>query len=276
MIIFGIDIRVYFLLFMIYAILGWCMEVTCKLIQYKRFINRGFLIGPYCPIYGYGAILITFLLKKYTNDPIALFFMAIIICGTLEYLTSYFMEKIFKARWWDYSQKKFNINGRVCLNTIIPFGLLGLFIMYVSNPFFISKIEMLPQMWLSILSLLAIYIVDNIVSGIVIRYVKKTEKIVGKDLDNTEEITKKVKEVLQSKSALHRRLLNAYPSLETVKIKIKAKKEKIKEKVEEQKEELASKVEEQKEELENKIENQKKEIENKAQKVIKKIEDKTK
>lgn len=278
MIIFGIDIRVYFLLFMIYAILGWCMEVTCKLIQYKRFINRGFLIGPYCPIYGYGAILITFLLKKYTNDPIALFFMAIIICGTLEYLTSYFMEKIFKARWWDYSQKKFNINGRVCLNTIIPFGLLGLFIMYVSNPFFISKIEMLPQMWLSILfwALLAIYIVDNMVSGIVIRYVKKTEKIVGKDLDNTEEITKKVKEVLQSKSALHRRLLNAYPSLETVKIKIKAKKEKIKEKVEEQKEELASKVEEQKEELENKIENQKKEIENKAQKVIKKIEDKTK
>ena len=278
MIIFGIDIRVYFLLFMIYAILGWCMEVTCKLIQYKRFINRGSLIGPYCPIYGYGAILITFLLKKYTNDPIALFFMAIIICGTLEYLTSYFMEKIFKARWWDYSQKKFNINGRVCLNTIIPFGLLGLFIMYVSNPFFIGKIEMLPQMWLSILfwALLAIYIVDNIVSGIVIRYVKKTEKIVGKDLDNTEEITKKVKEVLQSKSALHRRLLNAYPSLETVKIKIKAKKEKIKEKVEEQKEELASKVEEQKEELENKIENQKKEIENKAQKVIKKIEDKTK
>ena len=267
MVIFGYDIRVYFLLFIIYAVIGWCMEVTCKLIQYKRFINRGFLIGPYCPIYGYGAILITFLLKKYTNDPIALFFMAIIICGTLEYLTSYFMEKIFKARWWDYSQKKFNINGRICLNTIIPFGLLGLFIMYVSNPFFISKIEMLPQMWLSILfwALLAIYIVDNIVSGIVIRYVKKTEKIVGKDLDNTEEITKKVKEVLQSKSALHRRLLNAYPSLETVKIKIKAKKEKIKEKVEEQKEEL-----------ENKIENQKKEIENKAQKVIKKIEDKTK
>ncbi len=278
MIIFGIDIRVYFLLFMIYAILGWCMEVTCKLIQYKRFINRGFLIGPYCPIYGYGAILITFLLKKYTNDPIALFFMAIIICGTLEYLTSYFMEKIFKARWWDYSQKKFNINGRVCLNTIIPFGLLGLFIMYVSNPFFISKIEMLPQMWLNILfwALLAIYIVDNIVSGIVIRYVKKTEKIVGKDLDNTEEITKKVREVLQSKSALHRRLLNAYPSLEAVKIKIKAKKEKIKEKVEEQKEELANKVEKQKNEFENKIENQKKEIENKAQEVVKKIEDKTK
>ena len=278
MIIFGIDIRIYFLLFMIYAILGWCMEVTCKLIQYKRFINRGFLIGPYCPIYGYGAILITFLLKKYTDDPIILFFMAIIICGTLEYLTSYFMEKIFKARWWDYSQKKFNINGRVCLNTIVPFGLLGLFIMYVSNPFFISKIQLLPEIWLNILfwTLLIIYIVDNIVSGIVIRYVKKTEKIVGKDLDNTEEITKKVKEVLQNKSMLHRRLLNAYPSLEAVKIKIKEKKEEIKEKVEEQREEFTNKVEKQKKEFENKVENQKREIENKAHEVAKKIEDKTK
>lgn len=278
MIIFGIDIRIYFLLFMTYAILGWCMEVTCKLIQYKRFINRGFLIGPYCPIYGYGAILITFLLKKYTNDPVILFFMAIIICGTLEYLTSYFMEKIFKARWWDYSQKKFNINGRVCLNTIVPFGLLGLFIMYVSNPFFISKIQLLPEIWLNILfwTLLIIYIVDNIVSGIVIRYVKKTEKIVGKDLDNTEEITKKVKEVLQNKSVLHRRLLNAYPSLEAVKIKIKEKKEEIKEKVEEQREEFTNKVEQQKKEFENKVENQKREVENKAHEVAKRIESKTK
>ena len=100
MLICGYDIRIYFLLFMIYAILGWIMEVTCKLIQYKRFINRGFLIGPYCPIYGYGALLITILLHKYTNDPIVLFIMAIVVCGTLEYLTSYFMEKIYKARWW--------------------------------------------------------------------------------------------------------------------------------------------------------------------------------
>ena len=147
MTIFGYDIRMYFLLFMIYAILGWLMEVTCKLIQYKRFINRGFLIGPYCPIYGYGALLITILLHKYTNDPIVLFIMAIVVCGTLEYLTSYFMEKIYKARWWDYSQKKFNINGRVCLGTIVPFGLLGLLIMYVLNPFFLGKIGKLSELW---------------------------------------------------------------------------------------------------------------------------------
>ena len=230
MVIFGYDIRVYFLLFMIYAVLGWIMEVTCKLIQYKKFINRGFLIGPYCPIYGYGAIIITILLTKYTNDPFVLFVMAILICGILEYLTSYFMEKIYKARWWDYSEKKFNINGRVCLETIIPFGILGLLIMYILNPFFLNQIGKLPQMWLNILfwSLLAIYLCDNIISAKVIGSVKKTEKGFERNSDNTEEITDKVKEILRNKSILHRRLMDAYPKIQAVKFKIKEKKEKIK------------------------------------------------
>ena len=135
MVIFGIDIRVYFLLFMLYSFIGWCMEVTGKLIQYKRFINRGFLVGPYCPIYGTGAILITFLLNRYTNDPFVLFIMAILVCGTLEYLTSYFMEKIYHARWWDYSQRKFNINGRVCLEYAILWGIITVILIEVLKDF---------------------------------------------------------------------------------------------------------------------------------------------
>ena len=244
MVIFGIDIRVYFLLFLTYSFLGWTMEVIGKLIQYKRFINRGFLIGPYCPIYGTGALLITFLLKRYTNDPITLFIMAILVCGTLEYLTSYFMEKIYHARWWDYSQRKFNINGRVCLNTIIPFGLLGMFIMYVSNPFLLEKINELPEVALNILfwTLLAIYLVDNIVSGKVIGYVGKTTKQVGKELDNTEEITNKVKEILLGKSAVYRRLINAYPRIQSMKVKFKEKKEEVKQRVEKQKTEIKERI----------------------------------
>lgn len=244
MVIFGIDIRVYFLLFLTYSFLGWTMEVIGKLIQYKRFINRGFLIGPYCPIYGTGALLITFLLKRYTNDPITLFIMAILVCGTLEYLTSYFMEKIYHARWWDYSQRKFNINGRVCLNTIIPFGLLGMFIMYVSNPFLLEKINALPEVALNILfwTLLVIYLVDNIVSGKVIGYVGKTTKQVGKELDNTEEITNKVKEILLGKSVVYRRLINAYPRIQSIKVKFKEKKEEVKQRVEKQKTEIKERI----------------------------------
>ena len=133
-----LTIAQYFLLFMIYSVAGWILEVTCKLIEYKRFINRGFLIGPYCPIYGWGAIFITILLHRYTDDWIALFFMSVITCGILEYLTSYVMEKLFHARWWDYSRRKYNINGRVCLETLIPFGILGLAVMYVTNPLILA------------------------------------------------------------------------------------------------------------------------------------------
>lgn len=275
--IFGYDIRIYFLLFMIYSIMGWMMEVTCKLIQYKRFINRGFLIGPYCPIYGYGALLITFLLKNYTNDPIILFFMAIIICGTLEYLTSFFMEKIFKARWWDYSKRKFNINGRVCLGTIVPFGLLGILIMYFLNPFFLGKIEKLPELWLNILfwTLLAIYLIDNVISGIVVRSVKVTEKGVSKDLDNTEEITKKVREILMKKSVLHRRLMKAYPKAQAIKIKIKEKKDQIIKQGEELKENITEKGNQMKENLTEKSNQVKEDLTEKSNQVKESLTEKS-
>ena len=167
--------------------------------------------------------------------------MTIVLCGTLEYLTSYFMEKIFKARWWDYSKRKFNLNGRVCLGTLVPFGIFGMLLMYVTNPFFLGKIQQLPQMWLDILfwAFLVIYVIDNIVSGVV----KKTEKRFTPEVDNTEEMTEKVKDVLEAKSPLHRRLVKAYPKLQAVKVKIKEKKEQIKEQIVEQKKEIEDKVE---------------------------------
>ena len=213
-------VETYILLFFIYAIGGWLMEVICKLIQKGKFINRGFLIGPYCPIYGYGAILITLLLQKYIDDPIALFVMGVVICSILEYLTSYFMEKRFHARWWDYSKYPFNINGRICLRTMIPFGLLGMFIMYVSTPFLLNLLRGTPEIILNIATivLVTIYIVDNIVSFRIISNVHITGK---KIRDNTEEITaeiaeeitQKVKVILSKRSVLHRRLVEAFPEM---------------------------------------------------------------
>ena len=99
----------YFVLFLIYSFIGWLMEISFTLYKDKTLVNRGFLMGPYCPIYGCGCILIILLLKRYLNDFIVLFIMSMVICSILEYLTSYIMEKLFKARWWDYSKKKFNI-----------------------------------------------------------------------------------------------------------------------------------------------------------------------
>ena len=121
----------YFLYFIIYSFIGWLMEVICKLFEYKRFINRGFLIGPICPIYGFGVLFIILLIGNDRNDILSVFLKAILICSVLEYLTSYFMEKLFKARWWDYSDKKFNIAGRICLENALSFGIGALAVIYI-------------------------------------------------------------------------------------------------------------------------------------------------
>lgn len=220
-------IEIYFLLFISYAFLGWCMEVTCKFIQYKKFINRGFLIGPYCPIYGWGALAITILLKRYMEDPLVLFVMSTLICSIIEYLTSYFMEKKYHARWWDYSNKKFNINGRICLETLVPFGILGVAIMYGTNPILFKLYNQIPQLVINILTAILFigFIVDNIISSNIISSINvEGNKLIK---DNTEEITEKIKQVLRQKSWLHRRLINAYPGLKDIKVKIKKVEQKI-------------------------------------------------
>ncbi len=220
-------IEIYFLLFISYAFLGWCMEVTCKLIQYKKFINRGFLIGPYCPIYGWGALTITILLKRYMEDPLVLFVMSTLICSIIEYLTSYFMEKKYHARWWDYSNRKFNINGRICLETLIPFGILGVAIMYGTNPILFKLYNQIPQLVINILTVILFigFIVDNIISSNIISSINvEGNKLIK---DNTEEITEKIKQILRQKSWLHRRLINAYPGLKDIKVKIKKVEQKI-------------------------------------------------
>ena len=251
------QIKIYFLLFITYSILGWLMEVICTSYNLKRFVNRGFLIGPYCPIYGSGAVLITLLLNKYLDNPITLFIMAILLCGVLEYLTSYVMEKVFHLRWWDYSDKKININGRVCLDTIIPFGILGTIIMYVTNPFFLDKLNLLSPKTLNILfwTIFVIYLADNVISLITIFAIKKTTASVSRENkeDNTEEITKKVREILlgKQKAFTQKRLINAYPKLQTIRIKVKEKIEKTKEEIEqridETKEIIDAKIDETKE-----------------------------
>ena len=200
----------YFLLFVFYSFVGWCMEVIVTLCTTKKLVNRGFLIGPLCPIYGFGCLLIITLLHKYLNDPIILFVMAVVLCSILEYFTSYLMEKLFKARWWDYSNKKFNVNGRICLDNLVAFGALGLLVMYVINPFITNLIGNFSFNLLKIVSLvlLVILLVDMTVSFKVISSFKNVAKSVKKD--STEEITKKVRELLIVKGGLYKRLVSAF------------------------------------------------------------------
>ena len=261
----------YFLLFMIYSVAGWLMEVTCKLIEYKKFVNRGFLIGPYCPIYGAGALLITILLTRFSSNLIILFITAIVLCGILEYFTSYFMEKVFRARWWDYSKRKFNINGRVCLGTLIPFGIFGIIIIYITNPLIIKLFSKFSTNLLNITSgiVFSIFLIDYILSYTVISGFRKTTVQVSKNetQDNTEQITSKVKEILLQQSWGYKRLINAYPKLEAIRIKIKEISNEVKENavdiknnITEKAEEVKNNINEKKEEMKNTISEKKEEM----------------
>lgn len=207
------DLRIIFLIFIIYSFIGWLIEVTDAYIRTGKFINRGFLIGPYCPIYGVGATLMIILLSKYENDPVALFVMCIATFATLEYMTSLIMEKIFKARWWDYSEKKFNLNGRICLETMILFGLGGVFVMYVVNPIVMYIITSIPNVLLTIFAIIIaiLFVADLLVSINVISNLKMTATKIKKD--STIEITKKVKDTLSKKGYIKNRLIKAFPKM---------------------------------------------------------------
>lgn len=206
------EIYYYFLLFLIYSFIGWLIEVIGKLIEKHKFINRGFLIGPICPIYGHGCLLMILTLSRYKDNPLTLFICAIFICSLLEYFTSYFMEKIFKARWWDYSTKRFNLNGRICAETMIPFGILGTLVICVINPIFEYLLNLFNFETIKITAvvLFIIYIIDYTISLIIMFGFKGTLKTVEKD--GTEEITKKVKKILINKNVLYKRLVEAFPN----------------------------------------------------------------
>ena len=206
------NIKILFLLFITYSFLGWIMEMIVTVIEDKEIVNRGFLVGPYCPIYGVCSISMILLLNKVTS-PVLLFILSIIICSLGEYLTSFILEKIFNARWWDYSNMKFNLNGRICLRNCLFFGILGFLVLNYVNSFFVEFYLSLNSTTLNILfySILTIFIIDLIVSCNVLLKIKNMSlKYIN--LHNTKEISEKVKDILTN-NFLSRRLFDAFPNL---------------------------------------------------------------
>ena len=204
------------LLFFIYAFAGWCMEVILKYIQYHRFINRGFLTGPLCPIYGCGAVLITVVignLASMESGLVMTFALSFVICGVVEYLTSLVLEKIFHARWWDYSQKPMNLHGRVWIGNLLLFGLAGVAIIHIMNPVLYKFLGLFALRIREVVTtiLLLILAADFIVSYFVLKLVKVG--VDSSEADNTEEISKEVRQLLTNKSYFHKRFADAYPEV---------------------------------------------------------------
>jgi len=220
----------YCILFFIYSFLGWAMEVTLTLITDKKFVNRGFLLGPCCPIYGCGCVLLNLLLHNYTNNVLVLFILTLFTCSLLEYITSFLMEKIFKLRWWDYSQMRFNINGRICLETMTPFSILGVLAIKFATPFFITNINKLSEKTILIISiiLITLFIIDVIVSLTIVFKLKFVSKNIKKD--STLDIKNAIKKFIKNDFYVYERIIESFPNL-TKSLKEKALKLKNKPKI---------------------------------------------
>ena len=202
--------------FFIFGFAGWCMEVILKYRQYHRFINRGFLTGPILPIYGFGVILITLVVGRLTSvesGVMTTFAISLVICGLVEYLTSLVLEKIFHARWWDYSQKPMNLHGRVWIGNLVLFGLAGVAIIHIVNPVLFPALDRIPLNTRKVTAvvLLAIFAADLVISCFVLKLVKVG--IDSSEADNTEEISKEVRQLLTNRSYFYSRFADAYPEV---------------------------------------------------------------
>lgn len=130
--------------FFIYGFMGWCAEVAFAVVRHRKFVNRGFLNGPICPIYGVGVVLVVQLLKPYRDNAVILYLLSAALVTLLEWITGFMMEKIFHHRWWDYSNMPLNLGGYVCLPFSFIWGLACLVIVYFLHPLVYRILSLFP------------------------------------------------------------------------------------------------------------------------------------
>lgn len=154
-------------LFFIASIIGWSFEVIMHIIEHGEFVKRGVLQGPWLPIYGYGCLLILTILHKFRKKPLQEFILIIVLCGLVEYFTAVYLEYVFNGtKWWDYSGYFLNIQGRVCAEGLLVFGIGGIILVYILAPLIDNVLQKISPKKLAIIccSLLCLFIFDHIYS----------------------------------------------------------------------------------------------------------------
>lgn len=144
--------------FLIYCFLGWIWETGYVSIIYKEWINRGFLNGPFIPIYGFGAIIILLLTMAFKNSLIFIFILGMIGATTIEYITGYALVQLFNKRYWDYSNQRLNIDGHICLYTSIAWGFFSILLVKMIHPSIKHFVLNFPNYMINIICIFLIII----------------------------------------------------------------------------------------------------------------------
>ena len=209
-----------FIYFILYSFVGYIAEVIFVSFYFKKVVNRGFLCGPICPIYGLGAIGMIFFLRRYTHDIFALFVFGALIASILEYFIGFALEKLFHNKWWDYSENKFNLNGRICLLNTILFGIGSVLLLEFIHPFVSKYVLRLTNTTLIVLFIISatLLILDTIYSSI-IAYNYRSRLIIVEELKK-EKINKlpkmlraNIRKRVRNLKLFPKRLIMAFPKL---------------------------------------------------------------
>lgn len=222
-------------IFIVYAFIGWCTEVSYAALDQGKFVNRGFCNGPYCPIYGFGVLIVVVILTPLKDNLLILFSGSFILTTLLEYITGFILEKVFHNKWWDYSDKPFNIHGYICLKFSIMWGLACSFIMLIIHPIIIGFVQIIPKTlgMILLILLMSAFTADCIVTiSTILKFNKRLKvmnevaaklKVISNEIG--ENIYENVSDVIEKKEILD----NTY---EEIKTDFAQKKEKFAENVE--------------------------------------------
>lgn len=213
----------WFCLFVFYSFLGWCCETIFCSLAARRWINRGFLAGPFCPIYGFGALFVLLCFGRYKSDPLALFVLSMVGCSLLEYITSWLLEKLFGVSLWDYSGRWGNLNGRVCLRNSLLFGILSVGVVLWIHPAIVTFLRMLPPclVYTFFLSLMAYLLFDLTITVRALLDVNREAGIRSLHLGQVSATRDTYKKDLRKKAARRflrsrNRLFRAFPRMRSI------------------------------------------------------------
>lgn len=166
--------------FLVFCFLGWLYEVAWEFKVGNGFVNRGFLHGPYLPIYGFGALILIFTLGKLMKKkikigkvnitPVIVFLAILVLVSIVEFIASWGMEMIFHKRWWDYSYDKFNLNGRISLRNSSLLALCGFLALYVILPIVTKLLSKVKEKYLKVASYIIITVVSIDFISVIIGY----------------------------------------------------------------------------------------------------------
>ncbi|MGN1181169.1 MAG: hypothetical protein ACI4SD_08130 [Suilimivivens sp.] len=200
--------------FFIYSFMGWCGEVCLAAVQKRKFVNRGFVNSPFCPVYGIGAVSFAIFLPELSENLFFLFLGGVILSSFIEFMTGALLERIFHKKWWDYSEIRFNFEGYICLRYSLLWGVFAVLLILFVNPLLKTVIHLLPEFIGTILLwvLFVLLVIDVLGTSLTILGMQKKMAQVSEWSEGIGQISKVLENAITEK--IRRRMEKAFPALE--------------------------------------------------------------